>query len=153
MGFLNGFMPRAKMDCCNRPWTVRLGGFVRATQRPVLYARQNAMAKMLFNVANLCGSVIWVSSNPKPRGFTQENSVSIPQRRRYLGSADLILILLVATINISPVFKPIMAILIGVVRFPGPDPDTMCLLECVSGVFQDAPHGLIISPERILLSR
>ena len=153
MAFLNVFMPRAKMDCCNRPWTVRLGGFVRATQRPVLYARQNAMAKMLINVANLCGSVIWVSSNPKPRVFKQENSVSMPQRRRYLGSADLILILLVATINISPGFKPIMAILIGVVRFPGPDPDTMCLLEWVSGVFQDAPHGLIISPERILLSR
>ena len=122
MAFLNALRPRAKMDCCNRPWTLRLGGFVRATQRPALYARQNAMARMLITVANLCGSVIWVSSNPKPRVFRQENSVSMPQRLRYMGSAVLILILLVATINISPVYKRIMAILIGVVCFSGSRP-------------------------------
>jgi hypothetical protein len=39
-----------------------------------------------------------------------------------MGSAVLILILLVATINISPVFKRIMAILIGVVGFSGSRP-------------------------------
>ena len=110
------------MDCCNRPWTLRLGDFVRATQRPALYARHNAMARMLINVANLCGSVIWVSCNPKPRVFGQENSVSMPQRLRYMGNAVLILILLVATINISPVFKRIMAILTGVVSFSGSRP-------------------------------
>jgi len=34
------------------------------------------MANTLINVASLWGAVMWVSSNPKPRVFKAENSVS-----------------------------------------------------------------------------
>ena len=66
---------------------------------------------------NFRGAVICVSSNPRPRVFKAENSVSMPQRLRYTGTAVLILMPLATTISVSPVFNCIMAIFIGVVAF------------------------------------
>ena len=63
-----------------------------------------------------------VSSSPKPRVFKAENSVSMPQRLRYVGRAVLILMRLAATISISPVFNRVMAIFMGVVSFDGSMP-------------------------------